>query len=260
MIYLSIGVISLVFIAGLFWGSFLNVVAYRIIHDQPFFAPRSVCPFCDRMIAWYDNIPVLSWLLLRARCRWCRHPISSLYPFIELTTAVAVTMLFLVFHPAFLLEPFIAYTLFFSCLIMATRTDLELMLIPQAFTLLPIFLGLLFSWMQWISITPVESLIGAFIGYAFLWLVAKGFKFFTAREGLGVGDMELLAMIGSFLGPVGVWITLMIGSISGTLLGALYLVIARKHRSTRIPFGPFLALGAAAFVIFHDSILRFLLS
>jgi leader peptidase (prepilin peptidase)/N-methyltransferase len=156
-------------------------------------------------------------------------------------------------------QSFIVYMIFVSSLIIASRTDLESLLIPQLFTLWMIPIGFLAAYFGWVTISIVQSISGAVLGYGILWLIAFIFKRCTGKDGLGVGDMELLAMIGSFLGPLGVWISLALGSLSGLFVGSLYLALSGKDRTTRIPFGPFLALGALAYLLIGTKLTRFLL-
>jgi leader peptidase (prepilin peptidase)/N-methyltransferase len=235
-------VVVFLFIQFLCWGSFLNMAAYRLTYEKPFFRKRSYCPSCDKTIFWYDNIPLLSWIILKGRCRFCSVPISYLYPAVELLSGIIFTALFLMSA-----KFFVAYFICFSALIAATRADLQAMVIPQIFTLGMVPIGILFSFAGFTKVSGVESIIGAVIGYGLLWAVATIFKYFKKREGLGVGDMELLGMIGSFMGVDGVRFSLLIGSISGLLIGGAYLYFFKKNRYTRIPFGPFLALGAIVY-------------
>lgn len=241
--------IELIFLLLIFlcWGSFLNVVAYRITFDKPFFTTRSACPSCGQVLAWYDIIPILSWIILRGKCRSCREPITILYPLIELLSAIIFTFLFLFFP---LGVQTAAYVLFFSALLIAVRTDLQAMVIPQLFSIWLVPVGILCSLFGLTRIVFWESLVGALVGYGLLWAVAVLFKYWTKKDGLGVGDMELLAMIGSFLGPLGVWFAVLIGSISGLVIGGGYLLLTKQGRDTRIPFGPFLALGATIYFFF----------
>ncbi|MBD3273189.1 prepilin peptidase [Candidatus Dependentiae bacterium] len=243
-----------VIVFSLCWGSFLNVVAFRTITDRPFFETRSSCIFCNKIIAWYDNIPVLSWILLNRRCRYCRKKISILYPFIEILTAILITALFYkIFAHGFYLNSifsFFVHFIFFSALIIAVRTDLQDLVIPQAFSIWLVPLGLISAHLGFLKISFNQSLFGAIIGYGILWLVAFLFKFFTKKEGLGTGDMEIMALIGSFIGPLGVWITILIGSLTGLFIGGSYLLIAKKDQSEKIPFGPFLVLGAVVYFFF----------
>jgi leader peptidase (prepilin peptidase)/N-methyltransferase len=252
--FLAIVFLFLLFIC---WGSFLNSLAYRMTYDKPLFTKRSYCPSCKKSIAWYDNIPILSWIFLRAKCRFCASPITILYPFIELLSGVIFTALFFeLYH----LSPviFFVYFLFFSALIGATRTDLQELVIPQAFSLWLIPVGFLLSLAGLTYVTWLGSLLGALFGYGLLWLVGFVFKFFAKREGIGVGDMELLGMIGAFLGPIAAWISLLIASIVGLIIGTTYLYLSGKGRKAHIPFGPFIALGATIYFFFHETLLGFL--
>ncbi len=277
-----------VFLFGLIWGSFLNVVGSRLVSGESIFTLRSRCPECSKIISWYDNIPVISWILLKGRCRNCKKPISFLYPIIELFTAFLILFLYKKYYLGYsvLYEYFAAnydivgfdkyfadmvnkfshkshfsfpvFFVFLSALIVSVRTDLQAMVIPQICTLWLVPLGFISSYFGLTSISVCQSLEGAFFGYAFLWVIAFLFKKFTGKEGVGVGDMELLAMIGSFLGPLGVWVSLMFGSVFGLIVGSLYLFLFKKNRMTQIPFGPFLALSAIAYFFFDQKILQFL--
>jgi leader peptidase (prepilin peptidase)/N-methyltransferase len=255
--------IELVFIAsvfGLCWGSFLNVVGYRLLHEKPFFALRSHCTSCNAVISWFDNIPVVSWIWLQGHCRFCSQKISLLYPFIEIITALSVVCLYLIHGDNVSLSPLLAYLFLFSALIVGVRTDLEALVIPQLFTLWLIPMGFLFAVCGFLDVGIVESVVGAIVGYGILWVVATLFRVCTKKDGMGVGDMELLAMIGAFIGPVGVWVTLLIASLTGSIIGGIYLLGTKQGKMTRIPFGPFLALGGMSFVLFQNEILSFLRS
>lgn len=252
--------ILFIFSFGLIWGSFLNVVAYRVTFDKPFFTKRSHCPSCNHMITWYDNIPLLSWLLLKGHCRHCKNIISWIYPFIELTTAIIMTALFIKLgglHHNFTSDPLFIKTLvpsfiLFTALIIATATDFHDMVIPQIVTLWLIPIGILCAYTGSTTISTYESMLGAFLGYGVLWLTAFIFKRIMHKDGIGVGDMELLAMIGSFLGLEGAWFSIMIGSITGFIGGGIYLLLRKKNTTTPIPFGPFIALGATIFFFFKE--------
>ncbi len=243
---------TIVFIFGLCWGSFLNVLATRVLHHRSFFVHRSYCPSCKNTLAWYDNIPLLSFIFLKGQCRSCKEPISWLYPATELTTALLAVGLYNNYSEPY---AYAAYGLFFTGLLAATRTDLEAMLIPQLFSLGLIPVGLMAAWLGIIEISLLESMLGALCGYGILWAIAKTFLLLTKREGMGAGDYDLLAGIGAWIGPIGVWLTLMIASCSGMLLGATYLYRSKKGRNVRIPFGPFLALGAIGYLFFRTWLL-----
>ncbi len=251
---------------ALCWGSFLNVIAYRLTFDQPFFTQRSRCPSCKTIIAAYDNIPIISWLLLKGRCRTCSASISWIYPFTEIITGLLMVSLVINFFslplPANItinqLFPLIPSFIFFTALIIATATDFYAMVIPQLVTLWLIPLGILCAFYGFTSISLLESIIGIVLGYGVLWITALLFKRFSGQDGIGIGDMELLGMIGSFLGPQGAWFSLMGGSMIGLLIGGLYLFIIGKNKRTPIPFGPFLALGAIIFFFFKASLSPYL--
>lgn len=238
------------------WGSFLNVAGYRLIIGKSLIFPRSACPRCDALIAWYDNIPLLSWILLRGSCRSCHQSISPLYPLIEYISLVFFMLLAVSNASAY----FLSYALFFSALIVTIRSDLETMLISRAVTVYLIPFALILSFFEFLPLTFGESLAGAVIGYAVLYIPARLYVYLTGTDGMGQGDLDLLAFIGSFIGPTGCWITLMIASCMGACIGMIYLLIFKKDRSTVIPFGPFLAIAAMLTVLWGDAIFFFLLS
>jgi leader peptidase (prepilin peptidase)/N-methyltransferase len=257
----------LVVLISLCIGSFLNVVAYRVIRDESL-GGRSRCPSCKKTIPWYDNIPLFSYIFLQGRCRHCREHITLLYPFVELVSALTLTAL--CFHVATRARMFdlpvlhsmgygATYFIFLCSLIVTLRTDLESMLICQLFSLWLVPLGLFASWAGFGLVSFWQSVAGACIGYGSLWAIAYAFKYFRGVEGMGVGDMELLAMIGAFLGPIGVWITVMLGSISGVLAGVPYLLACGGSMSRRIPFGPFLVFGAMLYFFFRQQLIFFFL-
>lgn len=235
----------LVILLGALWGSFLNVVAFRLINNQSIVTPRSRCTKCRKTIAWYDNIPVISWLLLHATCRWCSQPISCLYPFIELVTSALFATTYLIIDPSY----WISYFIFFSALIVIIRTDLEYMLIIPEFCLYPGLYALIASYVGLLPISLTQSIIGALIGYFSLWSIATIHYCITKRQGLGEGDFDLLALIGAFTGPEGILLTLLIASWSGTIIAGLYLLATGNKLNARIPFPPLLALGAAVYVL-----------
>lgn len=247
------------FIALLFlcWGSFLNVMAYRLLHGVPFFGARSRCPHCNKIIAWYDLIPIISWFVLRARCRQCTASISWLYPLIETITFLSLWGLYLFVSPHY----WLAYGLFFSALVVTIRTDLEEMVILRPFSLGILPLGLIFSFFGLLPITFISSLLGAFLGFALLGLARHGYYAYAGEHGMGNGDPELLAAIGAFVGPTGCWLALLTGSFLGSCLGlGLFIAYGAAARKKPLPFGPFLAIGAFIVVIFQEAIMSFVAS
>ncbi len=218
-----------------------------------FFDQQSRCPQCTYAIAWYDNIPLFSWLMLRAQCRHCKKSISWLYPFIEILTALSFFLLFEQISPLYL--P--AYFLFFSALIITIRTDLETMLISRFVSLWLIPFGLFYSYLNLLPLTLNESLIGSISGYLVLYCVAQAYYFLTKKVGMGQGDIELLAFIGSFTGFLGWWLALLIGSCLGTLAGFIIVAVKKTSLATiKIPFGPFLAFGAILYVLFEPYLVK----
>lgn len=240
------------FLFGLMWGSFLNVIACRLITSQSIIFPRSHCPSCLATIAWYDLIPVLSWLRLRAKCRSCNESISAFYPFIEILSGFCFFMIYTkTDYP-------IAYAVFFSALLVSIRTDLEHMLISRLATIGMIPFAYFFAAIGLLPIALWQSLVGSVIGYLILYLIATIFYGITKKHGLGEGDFDLLAMIGAFIGLDGICITLSIGSWVGLIVGLGYILFAGKHFRIKIPFGPFLALGAMSYVFLQKPIMDFI--
>lgn len=237
------------------WGSFLNVLAYRLVRGTSVIFPASHCPFCNTSIPWYDLIPVISWLALNGKCRKCHHTISFLYPFIELLTVLLMSLMVLRIPATF----YGAYFIFFSALIVTIRSDIETMLISRFASLFLIPVGVLCALLGYLPITGMESLVGAGFGYGSLRLISWLFYRLTKREGMGEGDMELLGCIGAFLGVFGVWITIMIASFTGSVYSIGYLLLNRQKQSVRFPFGPFLAFGALSYALYHHELLSFFL-
>jgi leader peptidase (prepilin peptidase) / N-methyltransferase len=231
------------------WGSFLNVVAYRLIQNQSIIFPRSSCPHCNSLIMWYDNIPLLSWLLLGGKCRNCHQRISLLYPFIEIFTAIALSLLYITIP----IHYFFAYFIFSSALIVTIRSDIETMLISRCVTIFLVPLGALFSTYGLLPLSLRESIAGALFGYLFLFSINSIFKYLRNMDGIGEGDFDLILFIGSFTGIIGCWTSIMIGSILGSLYGLCTFLFTKNTNDklslqTKIPFGPFLAFGAFLFI------------
>ncbi|MDR3647427.1 MAG: prepilin peptidase [Candidatus Babeliales bacterium] len=235
----------------LIWGSFLNVIAYRLVNDISFRKHRSFCTKCNKILSWYDLIPIVSWLFLKGKCRYCQQTISCLYPFIEILSAIIFYLLFLnISYPYS-----ISYFVFFSALIITIRTDIETMLISRFVTLFLIPSAFIFSILDLLPISLMQVLFGIIFGYFLLFVISKIFLLLTKKEGIGQGDIELLALIGAFTGIIGCWISLLIGSILGSFFGLFLILFKKLNFQTRIPFGPFLALGSIIYVLYQDLIL-----
>src|SRR3954468_202549 len=239
-------------LAGLLIGSFLNVVAYRVPRRESLISPGSRCPSCGHAIAPYDNVPVLSWLLLRGRCRHCGARISARYPAVELATALLYALVVVVGDDA--LE-IVLGLLLVTALVPITLIDLELRVIPNRITLPAAVAAVVAALVIDISFVPQQLIAGAAAGGFFL-LAALAYP-----RGMGMGDVKLAGMLGLYLGRA-VAPAVFAGLIAGVLVGAA--VIARKGaregRKTAVPFGPFLALGGLFALFAGDPIIDAYLS
>ena len=241
--------VGLVGVFGLLIGSFLNAVIHRVPRKQSLVSPGSRCPSCGYALRWYDNIPVISYLMLGGRCRKCRQAISIRYPIVELITAAVFVAHYFVFG----WTPLLAVRLAFAAALVALfAIDLEHHLLPDVITLPGIAAGLAAS----VFLPPgiVESLIGMLIGGGVLWVIGEAYFRYAGEEGMGGGDVKMLAMIGAFLGWKLVLVTLVLSSIAGSVLGLAIIAIKRGGMKYALPFGTFLALGALAASLIGDRI------
>ena len=260
-------------LAGLLVGSFLNVCIYRLPRDLSVVRPRSFCPSCEKTVAWYDNIPVLSYLLLRGRCRYCRQPIRLRYPLVEIATAAAFCLA--VATLGWTLAA-LEFCVFSAIVITLIATDLEERILPDEFTLGGTALGLVFSAFvplpagvaglllpagvdgRWRSVA--ESAFAAVVASGSIWLVGALYEKVRHREGLGLGDVKMVALIGAFLGLPGALLTLIAGSMLGAVSGLIYIVLTRKDASTyELPFGAFLGAAALAVAVFGKNVVAWYL-
>lgn len=247
------------FLAGLLIGSFLNVCIYRLPRDMSVVRPRSFCPACRATVAWYDNIPLVSYALLAGRCRRCRAPIPVRYPVVELLTALsfaAAAASFGISWPAFKM------CLFSALMIGLVFADLEQRILPDEMTLGGLAAGLLISLKvpldmgpahlllpgldpRWLSLA--ESAAAAVATAGSLWLVGELYLRLRGREGLGFGDVKMVGMIGAFLGLQATLLALFLGSLLGSVLGVAYIVAAGKRASEyQLPYGTFVGIAATA--------------
>jgi leader peptidase (prepilin peptidase) / N-methyltransferase len=250
------------FILGSIFGSFANVCIFRIPLEQSIAFPPSHCPSCGTSIAWYDNIPVFSYLiLLRGKCRHCKTHISFQYPLIELACGILSLLCFRIYGPT---PAFLIYTVLLLAMVIISLIDLRHYIIPNVIVIPGALIGFGLSFYLSRAIpgatTPLESAIGAIAGAGFLWGFALLYKALTGREGMGFGDVKLMLMIGAFTGPIGVVETIMLGSIVGTVIGSLFLLLTKKERHFQIPFGPFLGLGLFHYVFFGHGLARLYLN
>jgi len=242
-------------ILGAMVGSFLNVCIYRLPKEESIIWPRSHCPTCKKMIRFYDNIPLISYLLLRGRCRYCKGPISLQYPLVEGITALSSLFLIIKFGPSL---SYLFYFAFVAALIAITVIDLYHQIIPDGISLPGIGVGLLAS-LVIPQITFFNSLMGILLGGGSLFLVATLYEWIFKREGMGGGDVKLLAMIGAFLGWKAVILTILLSSLIGSTTGILIMILKGKDFKYAIPFGPFLSMGAVIALFYGENLIRWYL-
>lgn len=258
-----------IFLLGLVIGSFLNVCILRIPREESVVLPSSHCTACSALIKPYDNIPVLSWLLLGGKCRACKVRISPLYPTVELLTGLLFLGVYLWFGPTIECAK---WCVFAALLVVLTITDIRERILPDKVNFLGFGFGLAFSLFiapfdgtaAWLSrhlfeVSPPQAalsmgdaLLGAGAASGLLWLVAEGYFRLRGREGMGLGDVKMMLMAGAFLGVQRGLLTIMVGSVLGSLIGAAIIAIARKDSDFELPFGAFLA-AAALLVVFFGS-------
>jgi leader peptidase (prepilin peptidase) / N-methyltransferase len=239
-------------VLGAMIGSFLNVCICRLPNEESIVFPGSRCPQCRKPIRFYDNIPLLSYLLLRGKCRHCGAPISIQYPLVEGITGLSSLFLFIRFGPSL---SYLVYFAFVGALIAITVIDLYHQIIPDVISLPGIVVGLLASLIV-PQITFLNSLIGVLLGGGSLFLVATVYHWLFKREGMGGGDVKLLAMIGAFLGWKAVILTIFLSSFIGSVTGIILILIKGKDFKYAIPFGPFLSAGAVISLFYGESLIR----
>jgi leader peptidase (prepilin peptidase)/N-methyltransferase len=247
------------FMFGSIFGSFMNVLIYRMPREEKIGLSRSRCPHCKQTIAWYDNVPFLSFILLKAKCRHCKGSISPRYFIVELLTALTLCFLWWQFgNPVFTS----VYFVFASMLIVGSFIDLEFFIIPDAINFIGLGFGLLAStvfpqlmgkeiWWQGL----LTSLLGAFVGGLSLFLIAMLGEFLLKKEAMGMGDVKLLAMMGSFIGWKMVLFTIFLSSLLGTIGGVLLILFGKTTMKGKIPFGPYLAMGSVVSLLWGNKIL-----
>ncbi|MGZ3772461.1 MAG: prepilin peptidase [Pseudobdellovibrionaceae bacterium] len=238
------------FLLGAIFGSFGNVIVYRLPKGESIVKPRSYCYSCKTQIKWYDNIPILSWFLLRGRCRNCHSKFSFRYSLVEIIMAVLFA---LSYHYAGLSWSLLEYLIFVFGLVVCTFIDFDHMILPDEFTLSGIVIGLIGA-----ALNPhrefLDALYGVLMGGGFLWGMAYVYYLLTKQEGMGGGDIKLLAWIGALLGWKAIPFVIMSSAIIGSVIG---LIMARKQNAglkTVIPFGPYLSLGAILYLFGGETI------
>jgi len=249
--------------AGLLIGSFLNVCIYRMPRDLSVVQPRSFCPNCEETIAWYDNVPVLSYLLLLGRCRHCSTRVSYRYPLVEAITALFFAAVVWLYPD---LPTALRYCAFGALLIGLIFIDIDERILPDELTLGGLGAGLVLAYAsplppgvvdlltagalgpRWTSVG--DAAFSAIVTAGSLWLVGTIYRVVRKRDGLGLGDVKMIAMIAAFLGLPGALLTLIVGSLSGSIVGLAYIWMAKKEASSyELPFGSFLGVAALAIVL-----------
>ena len=247
-----IGII--IFMIGLVIGSFSNVCIYRIPRNESVIFPASHCPVCNQSIKWYDNIPLLSYLILKGKCRYCQIKISAQYPLVEFLTGYIYLVLFLLY--GLQLKAFV-YMLLCSALIIISFIDLKEQIIPDTISLPFTAIGFLLSFFLK-DISPIDSLLGILIGGGSLLLVAVVGSYLFKKEAMGGGDIKLAAMVGAFLGWQLTLLSLFLGFFFGAIYGLIILIKNKEkdEESDVVPFGPFIALGTVLALFFGEAILK----
>lgn len=252
---------AIVFLIGLCVGSFLNVLRVRLPLEEPFAWERSRCRTCGERIAWFDNIPLLSFVILLGRCRHCRAPIDWRYPTVELLTGL---LFFATWRHTQAILPTILYSVgLIAPLILISFIDLEHMIIPDGISLPAIPLGVAVQLLcvpgPWTR-TLLESGIGILAGGGFLAIVAFIYEKLRKQEGLGWGDVKLMAWLGAYFGWQGTLVILLWSSVTGTIVGGAYLLASGKGGRQPIPFGPFIAAAGILYFFYGPQVVHWYLS
>jgi leader peptidase (prepilin peptidase) / N-methyltransferase len=246
--YETLAVVVLAWL-GLSVGSFLNVVIHRLPRKSSVVRPGSRCPGCGYELRWFDNIPVLSWLFLKGRCRKCRTPISIRYPIVEILTMLVFLLHWWVFGWTVLLWVRIG----FACALIALfAIDLEHHLLPDRITLPGVAVGLIVS----LIVPPgiLDAILGTILGGGVLWAIGEAYYRYSGQEGMGGGDVKMLAMVGAFLGWKLVLVTLVLSSVTGSLIGMTVIAARRGDMKYALPYGTFLAAAALLASLVGDRI------
>jgi len=244
------------FFLGAIVGSFLNVVILRLpSDDQSILFPASHCPSCKNSLAWYENIPILSYIFLKGRCSHCQTKISMQYPVVELLMAILSLALY---HHFGLSLTTGGYFFFCAALLSIIWIDIHHQIIPDKISIPGIAAGFFFSFVN-VFVSWQESLIGIALGGGVLFAISALYYLLRKQEGMGGGDIKLLAMLGAFLGYKSLPFIIFASSLSGAIVGLAAMIKQKKGGASRIPFGPFLSLAALFYLFFRDNIHRLFL-
>jgi leader peptidase (prepilin peptidase)/N-methyltransferase len=243
-------------LVGLALGSFMNVCIYRIPLEKSIIRPSSSCPNCGKKIRFYDNIPLISYLLLLGKCRHCHHPISWRYPAVEAITGLLSLALFIRYGVSF---QYLLFLLFAATLVTISFIDLDHQIIPDVLSIPGIVAGLTAAFIPG-NVSWFDSIIGIIGGGGTLFLVGLVYEKLTGKQGMGGGDVKLLAMIGAWMGWRSLPFVLLVSSLTGAIIGSVFLLAAGKGYRVRIPFGPFLSLGALFYIFFGPQLTNWYIS
>tara|TARA_B100000287_G_scaffold373401_1_gene372584 strand:+ start:79 stop:843 length:765 start_codon:yes stop_codon:yes gene_type:complete len=247
------------FILGSLWGSFSNVCIYRLPNDGNVAKGRSFCPICKNKIKWFDNIPFFSYLFLKGKCRQCTKPISFQYLVVELLSAISFVVIFHLYGISITTLLLLILSIFF---IIIFFIDLKHFIIPNVLTFPLMAIGFLKSFdpnlNQTIFPNYINSLIGGLFGYSIIWLIIFFYKNIRKKEGMGLGDAKLMAVIGFWFGWVSIPFTIFISSVVALIIVVPSLINQSKKMSSEIPFGPYIIIGCIVYIIFANQIKYFL--
>jgi leader peptidase (prepilin peptidase) / N-methyltransferase len=246
-------ILALVFLYGISFGSFLNVLIYRLPHGKSLLRPPSHCPKCNNRIKFYDNIPIISFIILRGRCRHCHNKISWRYPLVEALTGILCVIA--IYHFGFTIRGLeaVLLTLLFVPIFFI---DLDLWIIPNSLDIPWILVGIALSFFPGAFVGWKGALIGAVVGGALFALVMWLGKIVFKKEAMGFGDVKLAAMLGAFLGAVNILLIMVLASFLGSIIGICMIIFSRKEgKTTYVPFGPFLVAAALITIYFGDTII-----
>ncbi len=243
----------IVFMFGACLGSFLNVCIYRIPAELSVVKPRSRCPKCLTNLAWKDNIPILGWIFLRGKCRYCKEPISARYPSIELLTAILFTLVWLRFPYDPSLAP---YWLLVFGLVLGTFVDIDEMWLPDRVTIGGMIIGPILSFLlpsmhgvEGHLAGLVQSLIGMASGFGLFWAISFFGRLAFKKDAMGFGDVKLMGALGAFLGWESIIFITFVSSLLGAVIGVSFIAMGKRELQSRIPFGPYIALAAVLWLL-----------
>jgi len=243
-------IISIV-LFGLVWGSFLNVIIYRLPLGVSIIRPSSFCPDCRKKIRYYDNIPIFSYIILRGKCRHCQEKIPFTYPLVEFLTPLSFLLLYNQHSLSFF---FFASCLFASALIVLSFIDFYHQILPDEITLPAIALSLVYSLFR-SDLNLRQALVGAVVGAGFLLFIYGAYYLLRKQEGLGMGDVTMMLMIGAYLGWQRTFFTLILASLAGSIIGISFILIKKKNLQFSLPFGSFLGPAALVSLLWGERII-----